>query len=236
MVFSISPTEHLRVPVLTVSRQTECQPLFHGKLICGEILTQTGCHESPWGGGRPTGWWRMKCLHSRLTSAFAFSDAPSRRDHLYGSNHNAISWKILSVVSTTSHHSLKEKSLAAHHNLLIWPLWNVTACHCVGGFTFSGCRVEPKQTARVQITKIRMQDLVCMLSLLFFLSLMFSQHGASVWLHKNGIEVFLLFFFFSSACLFSRLQRMTSGAEEKCLAAFSEAAVMAEWNAAPPEM
>lgn len=29
---------------------------------------------------------------------------------------------------------------------------------------------------------------------------------------------------------------MTSGAEEKCLAASSEAAVMAEWSAAPPEM
>lgn len=38
---------HLRTPLLTVSRQSECQSPFHGKLICGEILTQNGCHESP---------------------------------------------------------------------------------------------------------------------------------------------------------------------------------------------
>ncbi len=87
--------------------------------------------------GRPTGCWRMKCLHSCLTSAFTFSDASPCEDHLYGSNHNAISFRIMSVVSTTSHRSSKDKVL--RHAITYWPsLWNVTMCHLVGGFTFRG--------------------------------------------------------------------------------------------------
>lgn len=83
---------------------------------------------NPW---RQTGCWRMKCLHSCHTSAFTFSDAPACEVHLYGSNHNAISFRIMSVVSTTSHHSLKEKVL----------LHVITYCHHVSlwrRFTFRG--------------------------------------------------------------------------------------------------
>lgn len=38
---------HLRILVLTVFRQSECRSPLQGKLICGEILTENGCHESP---------------------------------------------------------------------------------------------------------------------------------------------------------------------------------------------
>lgn len=67
-------------------------------LICGEILTQNGCHESPGQTDRlltdevppllP-----RRCLRSQMPRQL-------KEDHLHVSNHNAISAGIICVVST----------------------------------------------------------------------------------------------------------------------------------------
>lgn len=144
----------------------------------------------------------MKCLHSRLTSAFTFSDATVGGDHLYGSNHNAISFTVMSALSTTSCHSLKEDVLPHVITYRVVPV----KCHHVSWRRWGRWGRCTDQT--ILNTPVWGPGL----------HVRFAFSLPVLWFHSNDADVFCL----------SVLQRVTPGEEEKVLEASCEAAVTAE--------
>lgn len=86
--FPISHTQSGEFLCWLSLRQSECQPPFRGRLMCGEILTQNGRHESPRRTDRLlTDEVPPLLLHLRSHS---HSHALPRVEFLCGSHYNAI--------------------------------------------------------------------------------------------------------------------------------------------------